>query len=85
MGPVMALIISRNDRGSILRCRIGQNHVYDPDVDVSAVVSRINVYHMNGEKIESETASLTVDDFIDGSTEVVLRAGKKRAGVVDLE
>ena len=37
------------------------------------------------EKIESETASLTIADFEDGKTEVVLRAGKKRAGVVELQ
>lgn len=35
-------------------------------------------------KIESETASLTKADF-NGQTEVVLRAGKKRAGVVELQ
>eukprot|EP00980_Cylindrotheca_fusiformis_P010415 scaffold2315_cov113-Cylindrotheca_fusiformis.AAC.8 len=35
-------------------------------------------------KIESEMATLTADDF-DGKTEVVLRAGKKRAGVVELQ
>ena len=40
---------------------------------------------LNGVKIESETATLTTADFVDGSTEVVLRAGKKRAGVVDLD
>lgn len=36
------------------------------------------------EKIQDETASLTAADF-DGKTEVVLRAGKKRAGVVELQ
>ena len=36
------------------------------------------------DKIESETAALTAADF-DGKTEVVLRAGKKRAGVVELQ
>ena len=36
-------------------------------------------------KIEDENASLTGEDFADGVTEVVLRAGKKRAGVVELE
>jgi tyrosyl-tRNA synthetase len=35
-------------------------------------------------KIEGETAGLTSEDF-DGKTEVVLRAGKKRAGVVELQ
>jgi tyrosyl-tRNA synthetase len=39
---------------------------------------------LNGEKVESEVAALTAADF-DGATEVVLRAGKKRAGVVELE
>ena len=38
---------------------------------------------LGDEKIESETASLTAADF-DGKTEIVLRAGKKRAGVVEL-
>jgi hypothetical protein len=36
-------------------------------------------------KIESETDALTVANFEDGTTEVVLRAGKKRAGVVELQ
>jgi tyrosyl-tRNA synthetase len=36
------------------------------------------------DKIESETAALTEADF-DGKTEIVLRAGKKRAGVVELQ
>lgn len=36
------------------------------------------------EKVESETAALTMADF-DGNNEVVLRAGKKRAGVVELQ
>ena len=35
-------------------------------------------------KIEGETSALTASDFADGTTEVVLRAGKKRAGVVEL-
>lgn len=35
-------------------------------------------------KIDSETAALTSEDFSD-KTEVVLRAGKKRAGVVELQ
>lgn len=40
---------------------------------------------LGDEKIEGETSSLTSADFPDGTTEVVLRAGKKRAGVVELE
>jgi tyrosyl-tRNA synthetase len=36
------------------------------------------------EKIQDEQASLTAADF-DGRTEVILRAGKKRAGVVELQ
>ena len=37
-------------------------------------------------KIEDENGSLTVADFEEGSkTEVTLRAGKKRAGVVELQ
>jgi tyrosyl-tRNA synthetase len=36
------------------------------------------------DKIESEIAALTATDF-DGKTEIVLRAGKKRAGVVELQ
>jgi tyrosyl-tRNA synthetase len=39
---------------------------------------------IDNEKIESETAALTEADF-DGKTEIVLRAGKKRAGVVELQ
>jgi len=39
---------------------------------------------VDGEKIVDEMASLTVKDF-DGKTEIVLRAGKKRAGVVELK
>jgi len=39
---------------------------------------------VNGEKIMEETGTLTMADF-DGKKEVVLRAGKKRAGVVELE
>ena len=38
---------------------------------------------INEGKIESETGSLSIADFEDGSTEVILRAGKKRAGVVE--
>ena len=36
-------------------------------------------------KIEDENGSLTVADFAEGKTEVTLRAGKKRAGVVELQ
>jgi tyrosyl-tRNA synthetase len=39
---------------------------------------------LGDDKIESETAALTSEGF-DGKTEVVLRAGKKRAGVVELQ
>lgn len=39
---------------------------------------------LEGVKIEDENGSLTVADF-DGKTEVTLRAGKKRAGVVELQ
>jgi tyrosyl-tRNA synthetase len=39
---------------------------------------------LEGVKIEDENGSLTVKDF-DGKTEVTLRAGKKRAGVVELQ
>jgi tyrosyl-tRNA synthetase len=38
---------------------------------------------LGDEKIESETDALTVANFEDGTTEVVLRAGKKRSGVVE--
>jgi tyrosyl-tRNA synthetase len=38
---------------------------------------------LEGEAITDENAGLTADDF-DGKTEVTLRAGKKRAGVVEL-
>jgi tyrosyl-tRNA synthetase len=40
---------------------------------------------LEGEKIAEETARLTAADFADGKTEVTLRAGKKRAGVVELQ
>jgi tyrosyl-tRNA synthetase len=40
---------------------------------------------LEGEKITDENGALTLDDFIDGKTEVTLRAGKKRAGVVELK
>merc|ERR1719491_2454265 len=36
------------------------------------------------EKITDEMAALKAEDFIDGKTEIVLKAGKKRAGVVEL-
>eukprot|EP00522_Entomoneis_paludosa_P016775 CAMPEP_0172460196 /NCGR_PEP_ID=MMETSP1065-20121228/35842_1 /TAXON_ID=265537 /ORGANISM="Amphiprora paludosa, Strain CCMP125" /LENGTH=498 /DNA_ID=CAMNT_0013215149 /DNA_START=83 /DNA_END=1579 /DNA_ORIENTATION=- len=36
-------------------------------------------------KIESDLGKLTIDDFESGSNEVVLRAGKKRAGVVEFQ
>lgn len=39
---------------------------------------------MGEDKIEDEMASLTMADM-DGKTEIVLRAGKKRAGVVELQ
>jgi tyrosyl-tRNA synthetase len=39
---------------------------------------------LEGVKIEDENGSLTAKDF-DGKTEVTLRAGKKRAGVVELQ
>ena len=39
---------------------------------------------LNDDKIEQETASLTMAD-LNGKKEVVLRAGKKRAGVVELQ
>ena len=39
---------------------------------------------VDGEKIADEMAALTMADM-DGKTEVVLRAGKKRAGVVELK
>ena len=38
---------------------------------------------LEGEKIEDENGFLTAADF-EGKTEVTLRAGKKRAGVVEL-
>ena len=40
---------------------------------------------LEGEKIENETGALTISDFADGKKEVTLRAGKKRAGVVELQ
>ena len=40
---------------------------------------------LGNQKIADENASLTASDFPDGTTEVVLRAGKKRAGVVELK
>lgn len=40
---------------------------------------------LEGEKISDEMARLTTGDFADGKTEVTLRAGKKRAGVVELQ
>eukprot|EP00565_Helicotheca_tamesis_P000714 CAMPEP_0185733606 /NCGR_PEP_ID=MMETSP1171-20130828/20101_1 /TAXON_ID=374046 /ORGANISM="Helicotheca tamensis, Strain CCMP826" /LENGTH=514 /DNA_ID=CAMNT_0028403383 /DNA_START=106 /DNA_END=1650 /DNA_ORIENTATION=+ len=41
---------------------------------------------LEGEKITDENASLTIDDFEGGEKqEVTLRAGKKRAGVVELQ
>mmetsp|Transcript_50293 Transcript_50293/g.75115 ORF Transcript_50293/g.75115 Transcript_50293/m.75115 type:complete len:151 (-) Transcript_50293:469-921(-) len=40
---------------------------------------------MDDEKIEEETGRLTEADFPDGKTEITLRAGKKRAGVVELK
>ena len=40
---------------------------------------------LEGEKIEDEAGSLTSSDFADGKNEVTLRAGKKRAGVVELQ
>lgn len=39
---------------------------------------------LGDEKISNENATLTAADF-DGKTEVILRAGKKRAGVVELQ
>jgi tyrosyl-tRNA synthetase len=39
---------------------------------------------LGDEKISNENAALTAADF-DGKTEVILRAGKKRAGVVELQ
>lgn len=39
---------------------------------------------LDGEKIADEMSSLTMADM-DGKTEIVLRAGKKRAGVVELK
>ena len=39
---------------------------------------------LDGEKIEDEMGALTMADM-DGKTEIVLRAGKKRAGVVELK
>lgn len=39
---------------------------------------------LEGEKIEDQMGALTRADF-DGKTEIVLRAGKKRAGVVELK
>jgi tyrosyl-tRNA synthetase len=39
---------------------------------------------LDGEKIEDEMGALTMAD-LEGKTEVVLRAGKKRAGVVELK
>lgn len=39
---------------------------------------------MDGEKIANEAAVLTLEDF-KGKTEIVFRAGKKRAGVVELK
>ena len=40
---------------------------------------------LGNEKIEDQNGSLTAVDFPDGTTEIVLRAGKKRAGVVELK
>jgi len=40
---------------------------------------------LDGEKITDEIGSLTAADFADGKKEVVLRAGKKRAGVVEIQ
>jgi tyrosyl-tRNA synthetase len=40
---------------------------------------------LNDEKIEDENSFLTMNDFSNGVIEVVLRAGKKRAGVVELK
>lgn len=40
---------------------------------------------LEGEKITDETGSLTITDFADGKKEVTLRAGKKRAGVVEIQ
>ena len=40
---------------------------------------------LGNEKIEDQNGSLTAVDFPDGATEIVLRAGKKRAGVVELK
>lgn len=39
---------------------------------------------LQDEKIQDEFGALAVDSFADGRTEVTLRAGKKRAGVVEL-
>jgi tyrosyl-tRNA synthetase len=39
---------------------------------------------LEDEKITDEAATLTMSNF-DGKTEIVLRAGKKRAGVVELQ
>jgi tyrosyl-tRNA synthetase len=39
---------------------------------------------LEGEKIENENGSLSMTDF-EGKTEVTFRAGKKRAGVVELQ
>jgi tyrosyl-tRNA synthetase len=38
---------------------------------------------LDGEKIDDENSKLTMADF-EGKTEVTLRAGKKRAGVVEI-
>ena len=40
---------------------------------------------LGDDKIEDEMAALTLDDFSGDNKEVVLRAGKKRAGVVELQ
>jgi tyrosyl-tRNA synthetase len=39
---------------------------------------------LDGEKVAEEGFRLTMADF-DGKTEVTLRAGKKRAGVVEMK
>lgn len=39
---------------------------------------------LEGEKITDESLKLTMDEF-EGKTEIILRAGKKRAGVVELQ
>mmetsp|Transcript_25494 Transcript_25494/g.75113 ORF Transcript_25494/g.75113 Transcript_25494/m.75113 type:complete len:227 (+) Transcript_25494:123-803(+) len=40
---------------------------------------------LGDDKITDDAAALTLDDFGDDANEVTLRAGKKRAGVVELE